>query len=390
MRDRPRALMACAAPWLSPLRLGSHQIARALEQAGWDVAYVSNPISPMHVARGLRTVGERFGVYRRGGITDLNGHLFAYVPGALATPHQVSGLRGAWLHRNWIRLALPDPRRRVQRAGYGEVDLLYFDSVIQGFWLDCIRSRHSVLRIPDRSAEFGWFTTAMRDLEWDLARRVDLVAYTAKSMEQDVMSMRPRSSMYFPNGVDFRHFAEGDDSLPGDMLNIPRPIAIYVGGIDDWFDWPMLESLAGLLPDVSFVLIGPDRLNTGRLHKANNIHLLGPRPYDSLPRYLKNANVGLLPFDVAGHARLVNGIHPLKLYEYLASGLPVVAPLWEEIASIGSPAVLCRTVAEQAAAITRVIQEPPDTSAGRRFAEKASWQRRVEELLRALETGRAL
>jgi glycosyltransferase involved in cell wall biosynthesis len=112
--------------------------------------------------------------------------------------------------------------------------------------------------------------------------------------------------------------------------------------------------------------------------------LLGRRPYDQIPRYLHNADVGLIPFDVRGHASVVNTVHPLKLYEYLACGLPVVAPSWPELEAIGSPARLCRTPEEQIAAIRSAIAEPLDPSAGRHFAEAADWRGRAALLLKEL------
>jgi hypothetical protein len=95
--------------------------------------------------------------------------------------------------------------------------------------------------------------------------------------------------------------------------------------------------------------------------------------------------VGLIPFDAAGHPELVESIHPLKLYEYLAASLPVVATDWTEIASLGSPAILCRTTDDFVTAIRRVVTRPPDPSAGREFASTATWRSRVRLLIGALD-----
>ena len=83
-----RLLMASANYWRSPFQVGSHHLARGFVRAGWEVAFVSDPISPWHLFGGqLKDLRERYELYRGNGVTDCDGHLWAYVPGALLTPH---------------------------------------------------------------------------------------------------------------------------------------------------------------------------------------------------------------------------------------------------------------------------------------------------------------
>lgn len=384
--SRPRALVASLDYWTSPFQLGGHHIARALVKEGWDVAYVSWPISPFHLLSGRRDVlRQRFDIYRRGGAVDLDGHLWAYVPGALATPYHRPLLRSEWLHRNWPALSIPPLARVLRRRGFGSVGLLYLDVPIHRRLLDDIGWQRSVLRIPDRLAGFRHLAPAMQRLEREAAGAVDLVAYTAGSLETHVRGLGPRRVLHLPNGVDVEHFMGGDRSEPSDLATIPRPIAMYVGAMDAWFDYTTVDRMTAQLPDVSFVLIGPDEVACERLMPRSNLHLLGRRPYATLPRYLAHADVGLIPFDVIGHPELVESIHPLKLYEYLAAGLPVVATHWSEIASLGSPAILCRTADEHVAGIRRVLAGRPDRAIGIAFAAKASWRSRVRSMIKALD-----
>jgi len=379
---RPTVLMACPHPWGSTFQLGGHHLARAFVVAGWDVAYVSNPISPLHLVRARSPdFRQRAATYRSGGTWDLDRHLWAYVPGALLTPHNLPLLRGGWLQRNWHRLSVPPVTRLVRSQGFESFDLVFLDTVVQPFWLKAIPHRRSVLRIGDRMEAFSAFTPAMRRVQRDLASSADLVVYSATSLAPDVGRLHPRDMLHLPNGVDFNHFAKGDRSLPSDLADIPRPIAIYVGAMDKWFDFAAVDAMAAALPDVSFVLIGPDDLARQRLTGHANIHLLGRRQFSTLPSYLHNSDVGLIPFDVAGHGDLVNGVHPLKLYEYLASGLPVVSAAWDEIAHLKSPAFLCRTHDEYIAATRRALSSAVDRNAAVSFAEQADWGHRLATLL---------
>ena len=118
-----------------------------------------------------------------------------------------------------------------------------------------------------------------------------------------------------------------------------------------------------------------------RLRARPNLHLLGRRPYGELPCYLQHADVGLIPFDVANHMELVNSIHPLKLYEYLACGLPVVAVEWEELTYLKSPAQLCRGTEDFVRAIERAISNPPEKSALQSYAAAHDWGARVKDIL---------
>jgi hypothetical protein len=77
---------------------------------------------------------------------------------------------------------------------------------------------------------------------------------------------------------------------------------------------------------------------------------------------------------------LVRSIHPLKLYEYFACGLPVVAVEWEELIYLNSPALLCRGTEQFVSAVERAIEERPNKSELRCYASLHDWERRVESI----------
>jgi glycosyltransferase involved in cell wall biosynthesis len=377
--------MACAQYWNSPFQVGSHHIARGFVEAGWKVAFVSDPVSPLHLLQGVTPeLRERWAIHRGGGVRHLDERLWAYVPAAALTPINQPLIRSEWVLRQWSRLTLPNVVATTQRAGFDQVDLIYLDSVKQAFWLDAIPHGHSVLRIADRTSGFETSTPAMVRMEREVARRVDLVAFTALSLREYVEAMAPRATMHLPNGVDFDHFAADDGGRPAEFAELPRPIAVYVGAMEAWFDFDLVQAAAESLPHISFVLIGPDHLARRQLRPRPNLHLLGRRPYARLPDYLHHADVGLIPFDVAGHPELVRSIHPLKLYEYLASGLPVVATEWEELRELGSPAVLCSTREGFLEALGAAVRAPRDADGYRRFARAADWRGRIDALLSQL------
>jgi glycosyltransferase involved in cell wall biosynthesis len=216
-----------------------------------------------------------------------------------------------------------------------------------------------------------------------------VVLYPARSLAGYVEGLGPRRALHFPNGVDFGHFAGGSRHLPPEYRAIPAPRVVYVGAMEAWFDYELLAQAARALPHASFVLIGPDANARRRLAPEPNVHLLGPRPHGELPRYLHNAQVGIIPFDADGHPELVHGINPLKLYEYMACGLPVVATAWRELHELGSPARLCGSRAEFVAALRDAIAAGGDPTTFVRYAARMDWGRRVRELVEGLGVGRA-
>ncbi len=374
--------MACANYWTTPFQVGSHHLARGFVDAGWTVGFISDPISPLHLLGGARKeLASRFRLYRAGGMWDLEKNLWTYVPGALATPRKQPLLRSHALERGWASLTWPSLGDTVRSHGFGEVELLYCDSPKHLSWLSQITRARTIFRVADNTAGFGRTTPAARAAERELAGAADLVVYSAETLKEYVESLKPRRMAHLPNGVNFSHFARPDVPVPSEYASIRRPIAVYAGYMDAWFDYALLNRVVASLPDVSFVLIGGSNHAHARFAPAPNLYLLGPRPFSRLPEYLRAADVGIIPFDVQGHPTLVHSIHPLKLYEYLAAGLPVVATRWRELERLQSPAKLCVSAAEFSGAVAASVSESPRRAEYSRFAQQADWKHRVLRLL---------
>lgn len=384
MMTRPRkALLASGNYWTSPMQAGSHHIARGLAKRGWQVAYISDPISPWHLLGGV-DLGPRAALYRRGGLHDCDGRLWAYVPGALAVPANRPLLRSPWVHHWWQWLTIPNVIRLVQRQGFSQVDLLLMDSFSQPFWLDALKVECSVFRVADQLSHYPKATPAARAAQADIAMKVDVVAYTAHTLQPYIQSLHPKRTVHFPNGLNFQHFAAERRPCPVEYLGLPRPIVVYVGALDVWFDSELVVQTAERLPQVSFVLIGPDEVLGKRIKRLSNLHLLGRRDYAQVPAYMQHADVGMIPFDVVRYPELVHGIHPLKLYEYLACGLPVAAVSWQELEHLGAPIYLAHTPDQFTEHIIQAVQEQDGKAERVAYASQADWSQRLEAFLAAL------
>ena len=381
-----KLLMACANYWTSPIHVGSHHIAGFFLAKGWEVAFVSDPISPFHLLRGLTPeLAQRYRLYRKGGAREHSGNLWAYAPLALCTPHNKPLLRSGFVHKNWYKTTCPGIVNLVENKGFKNPDLLYIDSVAQHFWIDKLNYGQAVFRVADNNAGFAKSTPAAKTFEKKIARQADCVIYSAAGLKDYVLAMRPRKTYHMPNGVDFERFLNAVRAMPSDLKEIPRPIAVYAGDLAEWFDYGLVNEAAAKLPEVSFVLIGPDAFARGKIDKLPNLHLLGKKNYEDIPRYLYNADVGIIPFDVKKYPELVNNINPLKLYEYMACGLPTVATRWAELEALAPPAHLAGTRGEIINGLRSALSKgKADREKYIAYARNKNWPEQLNGLLEFL------
>ena len=110
---------------------------------------------------------------------------------------------------------------------------------------------------------------------------------------------------------------------PADQEDLPRPRLGFYGVIDERFDTELLDQVAAMRPDWSFVMVGPVvKISEDELPKRPNIHYLGGKTYDELPAYLSGWDVALMPFAMNESTEFIS---PTKTPEYLAGGKPVVS-----------------------------------------------------------------
>jgi hypothetical protein len=170
--------------------------------------------------------------------------------------------------------------------------------------------------------------------------------------------------------------------MPPEILKLPRPRFLYLGGINRKFWTEAVEALAKSVPDASIILMGPVDSNEARLA---NIHYFQPvKHYDDLAGYLQAADVGLIPYRLDPYA---GGMHPAKLNEYLVFGLPVVAtatPELERLAQELPPGTFYLAGNAEAfpqAALDALSQDTVDARAKRReLVYRHTWRQRTSQL----------
>ena len=159
---------------------------------------------------------------------------------------------------------------------------------------------------------------------------------TADEIKKDVVSKRGTEKLVFScNGVDYDHFNKVDKNFVYDkkflsIINEKKPIIGYYGALASWFDYEMIKYLAKNRPNYNIVLLGikyDDSFDRANLEQYNNIYFLGSKDYNILPNYACKFDICTIPF-------LINDItqstSPLKLFEYMALGKPIVTTAMNE------------------------------------------------------------
>ncbi|MGO4388447.1 glycosyltransferase [Microvirga sp. 2YAF29] len=183
------------------------------------------------------------------------------------------------------------------------------------------------LCVYDNMDELSLFRGASQqllDLENALFSRCDLV-FTGGMSLYEAKKSRHRSVHGFPSSIEFSHFSQARSTHqdPEDQAHIPHPRLGFFGVIDERMDIDLLAQTADLRPDWQFVMIGPVvKIDPATLPQRPNIHWLGGKSYNELPRYLSGWDVGFMNFALNEATKFIS---PTKTPEFLAAGVPVVS-----------------------------------------------------------------
>lgn len=300
----PAIVVIGSRPYSSRVPLGDWQLARGFARLGHPVLYVDPP------AHALRPSNYRS---RRASYETTPGEPPVVTLRPLAfgarKPWRFAGLVALvvglqvrlWLlTHGWSRpvVITVAPERGVPRL-LGAAALVYWQ-----------KDRQWASRVHRRPA---WLGQRHRELlaAADLATGVS-PEIVADGLEQD------RTVHLLPNGVELEHFRASQPEPP-EYTGLPRPRVVFVGSWGWRVDTELFLDLARRRPEWTFVTVAPLRAQEAVLPNVVN---LGPRDYAELPAYLQHADVGIVPYrDEPFNAASA----PLKIMEYVAAGLPVVA-----------------------------------------------------------------
>jgi glycosyltransferase involved in cell wall biosynthesis len=232
------------------------------------------------------------------------------------------------------------------------------------------------------SAFSGGDRKRVEEAETRILDAADLVLTVSRGLYARKRARNP-NTYHVPNGVDYSLFAAAQDPatpVPRELEALPRPLIGCVTRIvPEYFDAALLRTVFAARRDWSLVVVGPEcsaSPSLSELKALPNVHFVGRRQLTELPSYLKAFDACLIPYVLTENKRLAD---PLKLYEYLAAGKPVVSKPLPGLAAFGDVVTSASDASEWIQAIDQAIRTDSPDDIGRRqaVARQHTWDDRV-------------
>lgn len=373
-------------PWETALRTSKHRLMEYFAQHN-RVLYVEHPVHPLVALKRPREFVSDLGRWWQG--TRKVAENIYVLKGSYPLPyHPITPLTASlWantINQRWFgrRLAAT----LAQLGFHQPIFWLYYPIVAPV--LPRFKPGLAVVHVVDDWTAFAGTPATYRQVEEQALRQADLVITSSQPL-YDMNKALNTNTYLVRHGADVELFARASDPatpVPDDLRALPGPLIGYYGALHK-LDGELIRYLAQSRPGWSFVFIGPVRGAQGAdlswARGLPNVHFLGSRPHNALPGYLKGFNAVLFPFKVD---KISYSMCPLKVYECLPAGAPVVSQWIPEIDVLGELVYAARTRKEFLAKLEEALNELPARRQQRMdFAKTCTWEAMVSRIEQLLE-----
>lgn len=318
----------------------------------------------------------------RKGIRRLNENIFLYSPPIIlpfGSKYRIINRINQWwtsifLKKVISRLKLTDPI--VWTYMPNSVDIVNRIGKSRLLVYDCVDEHSEYTGLINKELVIS--------MERELMGICDIVFVTAQGL-YDTKKEFAQTIYFLPNAANVQHFMKAQDpetELPDDIASVSHPIVGFVGVIQDWIDLDLVRDAAAAHPEWSVVMIGPvgAAIDVSELKSLPNVHFLGRKDVSILPNYIKAFDVCINPFKFN---RLTDRVSPLKFYEYLASGKPIVSVDMPGVSGFADVVEIARNSQEFVRGLERALSEetPEKLKARLHRAMENSWDSRVEFMI---------
>lgn len=218
--------------------------------------------------------------------------------------------------------------------------------------------------------------------------KADIVLATAKRL-LDRAKKHCEHAILVPNGCDYIHFTRPNTGTPPAIRNAKakgKPIITYMGAVATWLDIDLIIRTARFYPDYIFLVIGA-AFNTNFADGIpSNVLLTRHLPYEVLPEYINQSDVLTIPFDA--RQDVVKSCNPIKFWEYLCTGNPIVTTPLPELEPYQKDIFWSKNDGEYIENIGKAVEEGKDSKVRRKrkqLAKDNSWDARVAVIQKELE-----
>jgi glycosyltransferase involved in cell wall biosynthesis len=364
----------------------SQHLAEGLAQTH-RVIYV-NPAGISRVGKAYRAIGQKPHLVGTGAVEQIDRNLYLYSTPLSWLPfnYYFSFINEFNHHLAGLRL------KPVLRELGWQNDLLWAGAPNHVDIIQRVPTRSVCYDCMDLHALFWSDNRRRRELmekqEARLLTLADSILVSSQSLRDHVVGItgEPSAIHLVHNAAEVEHFTRpvSEQDIPAEVLSIPGILAGYVGTISHWFDMGLVRKLLDSNPDLSVVCIGPAEIDLSPYRHIDRLYFLGRRPYADIPRYLARFAALLIPFQIND---LTQAVNPVKVYEYLATGKPVVSTALRELRPMRD---LCYVAPDHdafVAAVETALAEPVDPvrqkalqDARRRCARENTWAKRVAQI----------
>ena len=279
-------------------------------------------------------------------------------------------------------------REKMREHGFDDAVLWVYSPVTVDL-VDLVPHKALVYDCVDRHSAYGGLMdpSLVDRMELELAAKADHVFATADALAERLRAAQKNTDM-IPNGANFERFVQASQPqpVPEELRGVPRPIFGFVGALQSCIEYDFLEAAAKARPDWSFVLIGKEKpgVDLSALHAMQNVYFLGLKPNEQLPQYLAQFDACLNLF---AKSDLSKDVSPLKFYEYLATGRPIVSTRQPDQILQYAPLIEIADSPEEFIAACEKARDDdtPERNAERIEAGRAcSWDSRVAQMCEIL------
>ena len=260
-------------------------------------------------------------------------------------------------------------------------------SLIQhGYWyptVKCLPNTYRIYDCMDNHDGFGNVPEQLIAIEKNMLAQADLVVVTSSWLENFASAFNDKVAIV-RNAGEYEHFANDPVQIYSDAQG--RRVIGYYGAIAEWFDLDLVRAIALQYKNCLVLLVGNDTVGANAaLNDLSNVVFTGEVPYARLPFYLYAFDVCLLPFKVIP---LTLATNPVKVYEYLAAGKPVVCVDLPEISQFKDLVWRAKSSEDFIRQVALALNNDGHTqalqAARRAFAKEQTWDHRTSELDRVL------
>ncbi|MDU1846682.1 MAG: glycosyltransferase [Niallia nealsonii] len=355
--------------------VGSHHLSRELSELGHNICHISTPISPFHMLkiRKDENIKKRFKLSIS--TEKYYNNVYNFVPISFYTWGVAKRILEK-KQKNPLNRAKSIKEKINKFFNNEKIDVMFIDQPTMIGIEDILQPNLLIYRPTDIYSEMLNDRTLLK-YELEIIRKSKLVVGTSGPVVDFYKKYLPNKEYYIlENGVEYKHFANYIPTLNNDICSL-----VYIGSLDNRIDINFFIEAARKFPNLNFKIVGPiNKEDLAKLRMYKNIVIYGGVDYSEIPTILGDSDIALLPLnDHPANA----GRSPMKLYEYLAAGLPVISKKTLELSRRNLDYVFLYDTYESAFENINLLNSNRiDKKIIKNYSKQFSWDSKATELLK--------